>query len=80
VRSRASEPNHATPYENPVIISKADRDLHFGQWDHIRLYGADAAHRIAAAGFEVSTFSACEPYVHRHSITRNTHDFLARKL
>ncbi|RJF91312.1 class I SAM-dependent methyltransferase [Sphingomonas cavernae] len=73
-------PLYEKTYENPAIISKADRDLHFGQWDHVRYYGADAADRIAAAGFEVSTFSVGEPYVHRHGITRNTRDFLARKL
>jgi SAM-dependent methyltransferase len=30
-------------YENPAVTARADRDLHFGQWDHIRYYGADAA-------------------------------------
>jgi SAM-dependent methyltransferase len=67
-------------YENPDVVSKADRELHFGQWDHVRYFGADAAEHIAAAGFEVSTFSAGEPYVHRHGVGRDSCDFLARKL
>jgi len=66
-------------YENPAITSRADRDLHFGQWDHIRCYGADAAERIAAAGFAVETFSATEPYVHRHATMRSCREFIARK-
>jgi SAM-dependent methyltransferase len=66
-------------YENPAITSRADRELHFGQWDHIRYYGADAADRIAAAGFEVETFSATEPHVHLHATTRSSREFIAHK-
>ena len=66
-------------YENPSVTSRADRELHFGQWNHIRYYGADAADRIVAAGFAVTTFSVCEPYVHRHATTRGGREFIARK-
>jgi hypothetical protein len=48
-------------YENPAVTTRPDRELHFGQWDHIRYYGVDAAERIAAAGFQVENFSATEP-------------------
>lgn len=67
-------------YENPDVTSRAGRELHFGQWDHVRFYGADAADRIAASGFSVEVFSASEPYVHRYSLGRNTQDYLARKI
>jgi SAM-dependent methyltransferase len=67
-------------YENPTVTSRADRDLHFGQWDHVRVYGADAAARIAAAGLAVETFSATEPHVHLHATTRGCREFIARKL
>lgn len=66
-------------YENPAVTTRAGRDLHFGQWDHIRYYGADAAERIAAAGFAVETFSATEPDVHRHATSRVCREFIARK-
>jgi len=66
-------------YENPAVTSPADRHLHFGQWDPIRFYGADAAQRIAAAGFAVDAFTAAEPYVHRLATTRNCRDYIARK-
>src|SRR5688572_7737329 len=66
-------------YENPAITSRAERELHFGQWDHVRYYGADAADRIAAAGFEVETFSATEPHVHLHATARNSREFIAHR-
>jgi len=66
-------------YENPAITARSDRDLHFGQWDHIRYYGADAAERIAAVGFEVETFSATEPYVHLHATTRGCREYIAHR-
>jgi SAM-dependent methyltransferase len=35
-----------------------ERERRFGQWDHVRQYGMDFAHRIASAGFEVDTIAA----------------------
>lgn len=67
-------------YENPAIVTPADRDLHFGQSDHVRFYGMDAADRIAKAGFAVATFRASEPHVHRHAISRGSCEFIARKV
>jgi SAM-dependent methyltransferase len=69
----------AKTYENPAITDPRQRSLHFGQHDHLRYYGADAAQRIAAAGFEVEAFPASEPFVHRHSILRDECHFIARK-
>ncbi len=69
----------AETYENPAIVAPRERALHFGQWDHVRFYGMDAAARIAAAGFAVTTYSAHEPEVHRHGINRNAVEFVARK-
>ncbi len=45
-------------YEDPDIVSEAGRDLHFGQNDHIRYYGADFRDRLQGAGFAVSEFTA----------------------
>lgn len=33
-------------YENPAIQADAERDLHFGQFDHVRYYGNDLRDRI----------------------------------
>lgn len=40
--------------EDPTIQSPADREKHYGQWDHVRLYGADFSRRLEEAGFTVT--------------------------
>ena len=40
-------------YENPDIIDPKDREEHFGQFDHVRLYGADYPEKLKKVGFEV---------------------------
>jgi SAM-dependent methyltransferase len=41
-------------YENQNIILPKDREQHFGQFDHVRIYGLDYTERLKAAGFRVS--------------------------
>lgn len=43
-----------TTREDPAVTDPHERELLFGQYDHVRLCGADYPGRIAAAGFEVS--------------------------
>ncbi len=43
---------HAT-YENTTITDERDRIMHFGQYDHLRIYGLDVVNRLNAAGFTV---------------------------
>ena len=38
-------------YENPSVVSAADRLIHFGQEDHARYYGRDLRDRLREAGF-----------------------------
>ncbi len=40
-------------YEDYSITNRKDREQHFGQYDHVRLYGLDYPERIAKAGFVV---------------------------
>ena len=40
-------------YEDPAIVSPADRRQHFGQWDHVRYYSLDLKERLEKAGFQV---------------------------
>ena len=43
-----------TTYENPSIVSPEDREAHFGQRDHVRIYNAaDLSARLRSVGFEV---------------------------
>jgi SAM-dependent methyltransferase len=44
-------------YEDKSIVSPADREIHFWQKDHVRLYGLDYPKKLAAVGFEVDTFN-----------------------
>jgi len=45
--------NRAATYEDESITSPEDREKHFWQKDHVRLFGRDYPERIAEAGFEV---------------------------
>ena len=45
--------NRETTYENPEITSPKKREEHFGQYDHVRVYGRDYFDKLRAAGFEV---------------------------
>ncbi|MGA9874569.1 MAG: methyltransferase domain-containing protein [Solirubrobacteraceae bacterium] len=45
----------AETYEDSSIVTKADRRQHFGQVDHVRLYGRDFFDRLRAGGFDVET-------------------------
>ena len=40
-------------YENPSIDTARDRLMHFGQVNHVRMYGRDIGDRLRAAGFDV---------------------------
>lgn len=45
--------NRATTYEDPAIVTPADRSRAYGQHDHLRDYGLDFPDRLRDAGFEV---------------------------
>ncbi len=42
-----------TTYEDPSIVSPRDRRRHFGQWDHVRWYGADYPSILESQGWTV---------------------------
>lgn len=41
-------------YEDPTITDPAEREKHFWQHDHVRLYGKDYGKRLEKVGFEVT--------------------------
>jgi SAM-dependent methyltransferase len=43
----------AETYEDPTIVAPRDRERHFGQADHVRVYGLDVKARLEDAGFTV---------------------------
>ena len=49
-------------YEDPSITSPEEREKHFWQKDHVRLFGRDYPEWLKRAGFEVKEFVASEVY------------------
>ena len=44
----------STTYEDPSILTAAGRESHFGQHDHLRIFGLDFAQVVAYRGFSVA--------------------------
>jgi len=49
-----------TTFEDPTITSPQERERVFGQHDHVRRCGPDYINRMAAAGFNTTTFCATD--------------------
>jgi SAM-dependent methyltransferase len=45
-------------YEDDTVIESKDRFIHFGQEDHVRVYGADFIKRLINSGFQVQVHTA----------------------
>lgn len=43
-------------YEDPTITTPEEREKHFWQYDHVRLYGLDYPDKLRAAGFDVEIY------------------------
>lgn len=69
----------AQTYENAEITKNTDRFLHFGQADHVRLYGRDLRDRIRKAGFHLGEVTAQEPDVLTYGLLRGETLFIATK-
>jgi len=66
-------------YENPEITSEAARDLHFGQYDHVRYYGRDFVQRLEAPGFAITTYMGTPEECVRYGLQRGEKVFVATK-
>jgi SAM-dependent methyltransferase len=67
-------------YENPDIQSEADRDLHFGQDDHVRHYGGeDFRKRVKSHDLALDEFTAGGEDSVRYNLMRGEKVFLATK-
>jgi predicted SAM-dependent methyltransferase len=51
-----------TTYEDFNIKSPAEREKHFGQWDHVRWYAPDIKDRLQEKGFEVELVRYADHY------------------
>lgn len=43
-------------YEDPSIVTPEDRELHYWQYDHVRLFGRDYPDWLRKAGFQVDEY------------------------
>ena len=48
--------NNSKTYEDKSITDPKERELHFWQKDHLRLYGTDYPKRLEEGGFKVEIF------------------------
>jgi SAM-dependent methyltransferase len=67
-----------TTYEDPAVLTATDRELHFGQSDHVRYYGRDFRDRLRAAGFGLSEFTADGSLSSRYGLLRGEKVFVAK--
>jgi len=64
-------------YSNSDVVSPQDRELHFGQWDHVQYFGRQVRCDIIEAGFKLMEFTAIEPDVSRYGLMRGEKVFIA---
>jgi SAM-dependent methyltransferase len=68
-----------TSYEDPSIVDEAGRELHFGQDDHVRLYGRDFRDRVRGAGFDLVEYTSTGAEVVKHGLEAGERIFIATK-
>lgn len=66
-------------YENPSIVDARDRLYHYGQKNHVRIYGRDLRDRLTAAGFQLEEITAAPPLMLEHSLLPGETVFVCRK-
>jgi len=69
----------ARTYENPAVKTDRERTRHYGQFDHVRYYGADVRERIREAGFALEEMTAEGEDVLTYGLLRGEKVFVARK-
>lgn len=67
-------------YENPQITDPLDRELHFGQSDHVRYYGRDFQSRLEGAGFSVSAYTGTPAECIEYGLLPGEKVFVCEKL
>ena len=61
-------------YEDPTITSPKDREIHFWQKDHVRLFGLDYPQWLERAGFTVSEFDPRSEYGNEKVVRYRLHE------
>lgn len=67
-------------YENPAVITEADRLQHFGKEDHVRIYSVKGLkERLESVGFKVNVFSYHEEPDNIYGFKETEYILLAEK-
>ena len=67
-------------YENPAIVTDAERLIHFGQEDHVRLYGRDLRDRLRGAGFSLRERVATSPSAIEYGLRQGERVFICTRV
>ncbi len=72
-------------YEDESIVEPKEREKHYGQFDHVRVYGKDYPKRLEFVGFQVEQFNPKnetwgKEYIDRYALNSNENLFVAKKL
>ena len=54
--------NTEKTFENPSVVEPKEREMVFGQFDHLRIYGQDYTDRLESAGFKTSRINIFEEF------------------
>ena len=75
--------NRAVTYEDTSITSPEEREKHFWQKDHVRLFGMDYPDWLKKAGFEVDVFDKesnySEELINRYRLSKSEILYIVRK-
>jgi SAM-dependent methyltransferase len=76
--------NRTITYEDSTITSLASRRNHFGQEDHVRIYGRDYPERLTNAGFSVDEIDFCKELggeaESKHALLKDDFIYFCKKL
>lgn len=72
-------PKWQSSFTDVSVTSGEQRDLLFGQSDHLRYYGQDFTDMLRGAGFDITEHVAHEPEVSKYSLVRGETIFVATK-
>ena len=67
-------------HEDPLVTEAADRELHFGQTDHVRFYGRDVRGRIRDAGFKLTEYSGSAVDCLKYGLLKGERVFIAERV
>lgn len=66
-------------YENDEVTTPRDRELHYGQYDHVRWFGGDFRDRIKAAGFSLKEYVSDGASTVKYALLPGERIFIATK-